>query len=112
MQSEKRIDKYHFSLKRLLGQGSYASVYRGRITDTNELVAVKVIDKHIFTSSFNLKNLQCEINIMKKVSHGNIVRLHDVFQTNNNIYIITELCDCDFYHLLKERRKLSEHEAI
>jgi len=49
---------------------------------------------------------------MKKVSHGNIVRLHDVFQTNNNIYIITELCDCDFYHLLKERRKLSEHEAI
>jgi len=72
-----------------LGQGSYASVYRGRVIESGEPVAVKVIDKRIFTSSFNLKNLHCEIDIMKKVSHSSIVQLYDVYQTTNNMYIIT-----------------------
>ena len=30
MEGEKKIEKYQFSLKKLLGQGSYASVYLGR----------------------------------------------------------------------------------
>lgn len=49
---------------------------------------------------------------MKKVSHRNIVQLHDVYQTTNNMYIITELCDWDLSHLLKERRKLPEDQAL
>lgn len=49
---------------------------------------------------------------MKKVSHENIVHLFDVFQTNNNMYIITEICDYDLYHYLKEKRKLNEDEAV
>jgi serine/threonine protein kinase len=76
-------------MKRLLGQGSYASVYHGKVIETGEPVAVKVIDKRIFTSNFNLKNLHSEIEIMKKVSHQNIVHLYGVFQTNNSMYIIT-----------------------
>lgn len=99
-------------MKRLLGQGSYASVYRGKVIETGQPVAVKVIDKRIFTSSFNLKNLHSEIDIMKRVNHRNIVKLFDVFQTNNNMYIVTELCDFDLYSYLKEKRKLPEEEAI
>lgn len=49
---------------------------------------------------------------MKKVNHRNIVNLFDVFQTNNNMYIITEICDYDLYNYLKEKRKLQEDEAI
>ena len=49
---------------------------------------------------------------MKKISHKNIVQLYDVYQTNNNMYIITELCDGDLYGLLKQKRKLTEAEAI
>ena len=31
---------------------------------------------------------------MKKLEpHENIVRLHDVYQTNNNMYIVTEYCE-------------------
>ena len=108
MEHEKRIEKYQFSLKQLLGQGSYASVYRGKVIATGESVAVKVIDKRIFTSSFNLKNLHSEIEIMKKVSHRNIVKLHDVFQTANNMYIVTEICDYDLYGYLKSKRKMPE----
>lgn len=94
-------------MKNLLGQGSYANVYKGRIIETGEHVAVKVIDKRLFANSYNVKNIQSEIEIMKKVDHPNIVKLFDVYQTTNNMYIITELCeDGDFYSLLQKRKKI------
>ena len=49
---------------------------------------------------------------MKKVSHHNIDRLFDVFQTNNNMYIVTELCDFDLLNYLRSRRRLQEEEAV
>lgn len=58
MENWKRIDKYQVNLKKLLGQGSYASVYVGRSVETAESVAVKVIERRLFMDSYNLKNLQ------------------------------------------------------
>lgn len=58
MEGDKRIDKYQFSLKKLLGQGSYATVYLGKEIETGESVAVKVIDKKIFSNAYNIKNIQ------------------------------------------------------
>jgi serine/threonine-protein kinase ULK/ATG1 len=75
-------------------------------------VAVKVIDKKIFSNAYNVKNIQSEIDIMKKVSHDNIVRLHDIYQTANNMYIVTEFChDGDLLKLLQKRKKIPESEA-
>lgn len=112
MQSDKRIDKYQFNLRRLLGQGSYASVYFGKVINSSQEVAVKVIDKRIFTSSYNLRSIQSEIDIMKKMRHASIVQLHDVYQTANNMYIITELCDYDLLQELKKERRLDEQMAV
>lgn len=58
MENWKRIDRYQVNLKKLLGQGSYASVYIGRSVDSGESVAVKVIERRLFMDSYNLKNLQ------------------------------------------------------
>jgi serine/threonine protein kinase len=113
MEGEKRIEKYQFSLKRLLGEGSYAAVYLGREIEGGRPVAVKVIDKKIFSNAYNVKNIQSEIDIMKKVNHPNIVQLHDIYQTTNNMYIVTELCQQgDLLHLLRQRRRLPEKEAM
>ena len=91
----------------MIGEGSYASVYLGKSIETGENVAVKVIDKKIFLNAYNLKNIQSEIDIMKMVDHENIVRLYDIYQTANNMYIITELCqDGDLYHYLEKKHKL------
>lgn len=87
-------------------------VYLGRSIETSEPVAVKVIDKKIFSNAYNVKNIQSEIDIMKKVSHDNIVRLHDIYQTTNNMYIVTEFCqDGDLFKLLQRRKKIPEGEA-
>ncbi len=45
---------------------------------------------------------------MKKMEHDNIVRLLDVYQTSNNMYIVTEYCEeGDLRNYLKKRKKLS-----
>ena len=112
MEGEKKIEKYQFSLKKMLGQGSYAIVYLGREIDSQNPVAVKVIDKRIFSNAYNVKNIQSEIDIMKKVAHQNIVQLHDIYQTTNNMYIVTELCqDGDLLKLLHRRKRIPEAEA-
>jgi serine/threonine protein kinase len=92
----------------VIGQGAYATVYLGRSLNSSEPVAIKVIDKKIFANAYNLKNIHLEIDIMKKVQHENIVRLLDVYQTTNNMYIVTEYCeDGDLANCLKKRKRLS-----
>ncbi len=45
---------------------------------------------------------------MKKIQHKNIVELSDVYQSANNIYIVTEFCDeGDLKDYLRKREKLS-----
>ncbi len=49
---------------------------------------------------------------MKKVSHDNIVRLYDIYQTANNMYIVTQFCqDGDLFKLLQKRKRFSEQQA-
>lgn len=95
-------------MNHLLGKGSFASVFLGRLITDDTLTAVKVIDKKIFANQYNLKNIQSEIDIMKNIQHENIVKLMDVYQTANNMYIITELCEeGDLRSLLKKKKRLS-----
>lgn len=50
---------------------------------------------------------------MKKVDHPNIVKMLDIYQTNNNMYIVTEYCgDGDLNSYLKKKKKVPENEAI
>ena len=50
---------------------------------------------------------------MKKIQRKNIVELYDVYQSANNIYIVTEYCDeGDLKDYLRKREKISEPEAL
>ena len=112
-EGEKRIDKYIFSLNQVIGKGSYATVYLGRRIPDDIPTAVKVIDKKIFANTYNIKSIQSEIEIMKKVEHTNIVKLLDVYQTNNNMYIVTEFCqDGDLRGYIKKKKRLGESGAV
>ena len=49
---------------------------------------------------------------MKLVNHENIVKLYDIYQTTNNMYIITEFCDeRDLFHLLQTKPIIPEIQA-
>lgn len=59
-----------------IGRGSFAVVWKARHRATGQVVAIK----EIATDKLNQKlkqSLECEISILKRVEHRNIVRLFD-----------------------------------
>ncbi|GLB36535.1 putative protein kinase superfamily protein [Lyophyllum shimeji] len=76
-----------------LGEGTYATVYKGRSKTTNEIVALKEInlDAEEGTPSTAIR----EVSLMKELKHVNIVRLHDVIHSEAKLTLIFEYCEQD-----------------
>lgn len=83
------IGKYE--IEKNLGQGTFAKVKQARNKETNELVAIKVLDKEVIQKEKMGNQVKREISIMKKISHPNIVRLYEVLASKNKIFIVLEL---------------------
>ncbi|CAD8133760.1 unnamed protein product [Paramecium octaurelia] len=106
---DKRISSYIFSLKAIIGKGSYGTVYLGKHETSQKLVAIKVIDRR--NVDFDIQSQ--EIAIMKKLNHPNIVQLIDFVISVNNLYIITEYCNgTDLKTYLQENSPLSEESVL
>eukprot|EP00249_Psilotum_nudum_P011649 c23300_g1_i1 orf=420-2540(-) len=74
-----------------IGSGSFAVVWKARHRTHGNEVAIK----EIATQRLNKKlqdNLLSEIEILKKTNHPNIIRLHDIVEAPNRIYLVLEYC--------------------
>lgn len=76
-----------------LGEGTYATVYKGRSRTTNEIVALKEI--HLDAEEGTPSTAIREISLMKELNHKHIVRLHDVIHTETKLVLIFEFCEQD-----------------
>lgn len=113
LQPNKKVGNYTFNIQSVLGSGSYSTVYLGQHEETKQQVAIKVVTRQSLTDSYMFETLESEIVILKHLDHPNIVRLYDVLNTANNVYIITEYCkDGTLDELLKREKHLPEAQAI
>ena len=56
-------------------------------------VAIKIVDKKSIRDDVYLrKNMRREAAILQTLRHPNIVRLYEVMETDNNFYMVLELC--------------------
>ena len=54
---------------------------------------MKIIDKKkALQDPYVAKNFKREAKLLQKVCHPNIIKLYEVIETENNYYLITELC--------------------
>eukprot|EP01126_Amoeba_proteus_P022427 TRINITY_DN2266_c0_g1_i10.p2 TRINITY_DN2266_c0_g1~~TRINITY_DN2266_c0_g1_i10.p2 ORF type:complete len:121 (-),score=27.08 TRINITY_DN2266_c0_g1_i10:885-1247(-) len=79
-----------YEIGEILGKGGFSIVKKARKRDTGEYFALKIVSKHDKTKE-ELIILQREIDIMKKLSHPNIITLDDVFEEADTIYLVLEL---------------------
>ena len=103
-----------YSLGTELGSGAFGKVVLGKHILTNELVAIKILDKMILSHTpDDYQSVKQEINILKSVKHKHIVQLYEVLQTSRHIFIIMEYCEGkDLLDYILTKSKLSEEESL
>ncbi|CAM9535069.1 unnamed protein product, partial [Ascophyllum nodosum] len=82
-------EKYTIDMKRPLGRGHYGLVRRCVDNTTGEAFAIKSIRKSRVS---RVENLLREVQILRRVSHPNIIELRDVYEDETNVHLVTELC--------------------
>merc|ERR1712137_386300 len=71
-----------------LGSGAFATVYRVEHRETGAVYAAKVIDKKVTADDDRIAE---ELAILEKVRHPYVIELVEVFETQEHLYVITEL---------------------
>ena len=101
-----------YDVKQKLGNGKFGLVKLGVNKQTKEKVAIKIMNKSKMDSS-DIELMRTEIEILKICQHPNIIRLYDIFENIDYIYIIMEYCPGgDLFSYLENRNfKLSEERA-
>ncbi|XP_069503510.1 cyclin-dependent kinase 16-like isoform X1 [Ambystoma mexicanum] len=83
-----------------LGEGTYATVYKGKSKLTENLVALKEIRLE------HEEGAPCtairEVSLLKDLKHANIVTLHDIIHTEKSLTLVFEYLDKDLKQYLDD----------
>uniref|UniRef100_A0A4W4FPQ0 cyclin-dependent kinase n=1 Tax=Electrophorus electricus TaxID=8005 RepID=A0A4W4FPQ0_ELEEL len=87
-----------------LGEGTYATVFKGRSKLTENLVALKEIRLE------HEEGAPCtairEVSLLKNLKHANIVTLHDIIHTDRCLTLVFEYLDSDLKQYLDNCRNI------
>lgn len=99
-----------------IGKGSYGEVWRAIHTNTQEVVAIKIMPAKQIDSIPKAKQLlNTEASIMHDIKHPNILHLYELLKSKNNYYLVVQYCnqgDLYNYKDLKGISHFEEKEAV
>ncbi|XP_068151660.1 cyclin-dependent kinase 7-like [Drosophila tropicalis] len=84
----------------VLGEGSFAVVYKARDLVTRRIVAVKKIKRRSDEEASKIATL-LEVKILQELKHENIISLIDIFREISNVSLVFELMDSDLSMIIK-----------
>lgn len=103
-----------YDLKEVIGVGSTGTCHRCRRKSDSKDYACKIIDKRQIEVKFTglLDQFYVEIRVLSDLKHANIIKLEDVFETADRIFIIMEIMNGgELFDYVVEKGTLSETEA-
>jgi serine/threonine protein kinase len=106
----KKVGKYE--LGRALGEGTFGKVKYATDTETNEAVAIKILDKEKIQKQNMGNQIKKEISIMKMVKHKYVVGMVEVLASKTKIFIVLELVTGgELFDKIVQVGKLNEDQA-
>nr|CAD1819380.1 unnamed protein product [Ananas comosus var. bracteatus] len=100
-----------YIIGRQIGSGAYSVVWLARHRVRGTEVAVKEIVMDRLSTKLQ-ENLLSEVFILKRISHPNIIALHDFIQASGRIYLILEYCrGGDLYMYIQRHGRVPEATA-
>ncbi|XP_010519961.1 PREDICTED: phosphoenolpyruvate carboxylase kinase 2 [Tarenaya hassleriana] len=104
-----------YQLSDEIASGRFGTITRCFSPVTSEFYACKTIDKRVLTDALDRECLETEPKIMALLPpHRNVVRIYDIFETEDSLAIVMELVDPSvtiYDRLISAGRKLSEAET-
>ncbi|XP_009004063.1 testis-specific serine/threonine-protein kinase 4 isoform X1 [Callithrix jacchus] len=85
------MDEYGYELGKVIGNGSYGTVYEAFYTKQKIMVAVKIISKKKASDDYLNKFMTREIQVMKVLRHKYLINFYQAIETTSRVYIILEL---------------------
>ncbi|XP_006635782.2 serine/threonine-protein kinase DCLK3 isoform X1 [Lepisosteus oculatus] len=103
------IESY-YEIGRAIGDGNFAVVKECKLRNTDFAYAMKIISKAKLKGKEHM--IENEISIIKSLSHPNVVRLLQDYETESDIYLIMEIVQGgDLFDSITESVKFTEHNA-
>lgn len=103
----------HYDLLDKIAEGGMGTVYRGRDQVTGQIVAIKVVPKHLLSNQVFLKRFEQEYSAARALDHPNIVRALDFGRDGETPYLVMEFVEGESLGARIERDgAIPEHEAI
>lgn len=111
LDSRKKVGNY--VIGRIIGEGTFSTVRAARHVTSHEKRAIKVLPKKAILKRPDVRRrFMREMKSLRKVTHKNIVHLHEVMETASNYYLVMDLLTGDnFRDFLRKNKKLCEDEA-
>mmetsp|Transcript_15077 Transcript_15077/g.21516 ORF Transcript_15077/g.21516 Transcript_15077/m.21516 type:complete len:524 (-) Transcript_15077:323-1894(-) len=103
-----------YELREVLGVGSTSTCHRCVRRSSGRSYACKVIDKKHIEQQFRgmISQFQTEIEALRSLKHPNIIKLYDVYATDDKIYIVMELMQGgELFDYVVKKGTLNEEEA-
>ena len=83
----------NYRILEAIGQGGMARVYRAHQENLGRDVAVKVLPPWYATDRSFVERFNLEARLIARLSHPNIVTVHDASEQNGHLYIVMQLVD-------------------
>ncbi|MFQ5350037.1 MAG: serine/threonine-protein kinase, partial [Thermoanaerobaculia bacterium] len=97
----------------LLGRGGMGEVYRAEDLKLGEAVALKLLPQELTSDGAALARLHQEVRMARRITHKNVVRVHDVGEADGLPFIAMEYIDGEnLESLLKRIGRLPETKAL
>ena len=100
----------YYDIKEVLGQGKFGVVKVAIHKKSTKRVAVKMLKKSTMGEK-DLELVRNEIETLKMCQHPNIIKLLDIFENVEFIYIVTEILEGGDLFAYLEKRKFAIPEA-
>jgi hypothetical protein len=102
----------HYVMQETIGEGTFGKVKRGVHSLTGETVAIKILEKSKIKTEADLRRVTREIKILKQAQHPNCIRLLEVIDTPQQIFLMTEFLNGgELFDYIVHKSRLPEPEA-
>lgn len=108
----KKVGLEDFEAIAVVGKGSFGKVKKVRHKESGEIFALKAMQKDVIMRENLTEHTKAEKNLLSKINHPFIVKLHYAFQDATKLYLVLDFLSGGevFYHL-SQVGNFTEHRS-